>query len=495
MFTDRTPILQLIENRFDGKPILVVGDLMLDRYIWGSVSRISPEAPVPVVRWDRECDRCGGAANVVLNLARLGMRPLIAGLVGEDADGRRLLTLLTEAGCDTRSVLALPQRPTSTKTRIIGGHQQMLRLDREEADHPPPEAVQTLTEHLLARLEEADPPGAIILSDYNKGVLTPGLCQAVISAGRRLGIPVLVDPKGVDFVKYSGATVLCPNRLELATAIPAPIGDLDNLLQAGEGLRQHIRVDFLAVTLSELGIALVDGGPHTTRLPAVAREVFDVSGAGDTVIAVLGACLACGLPRLDALNLANLAAGVVVGKVGTYPIAAHELLEAVVSAQALDQSDKICSLETARSRVAAWKARKETVVFTNGCFDLLHAGHVTYLEAARNLGHRLVVGLNTDNSVSRLKGPRRPIIREEDRARVLAAMAAVDLVILFDEDTPLTLIRALEPDLLAKGADYREDQVVGGNEVKSWGGRVALVPLVAGRSTSRIVAEIREDAE
>jgi len=307
-----------------------------------------------------------------------------------------------------------------------------------------------------------------------------------VVAARAEGIPVLVDPKGRDFAKYAGASLITPNRAELAWATGVPREDLSGLLAAAGKLRRELDLGLLVLTLSELGLALVDA-EKTRRIPALAREVFDVSGAGDTVIATFAAGLAAGLGATDTAHLANLAAGVVVGKVGTVPIARVDLLAAISGESALEQAAKIIDLTTAKARVQGWQAAGERVVFTNGCFDLLHVGHVSYLEHARRHGQRLVVGLNTDRSVRALKGPARPLIGEDDRARVLAALASVDAVVLFDEATPLDLILALRPDILAKGADYREEAVVGAPEVKSWGGLLVLIPLVEDRSTTGII--------
>jgi D-beta-D-heptose 7-phosphate kinase/D-beta-D-heptose 1-phosphate adenosyltransferase len=332
---------------------------------------------------------------------------------------------------------------------------------------------------------------ALILSDYAKGVLTRNLCRRLIETARARGLPVLVDPKGNNFSRYTGATLITPNRSELALATGNDVQDLDTLLSAGADLREALDLRLLVLTLSEQGMALIEpDGVH--QIPAVARDVFDVSGAGDTVIATFAAGLAAGLGLVDTAHLANLAAGVVVGKVGTATITGKELLAAISGESALEQAAKICEPAAAREQVRRWQAGGEHVVFTNGCFDLLHVGHVTYLERARRYGHRLVVGLNTDGSVRRLKGPERPLIRQGDRARVLAALASVDAVVLFDEDTPLNLIERLHPDVLAKGADYREDQVVGAAQVKSWGGRVVLVPLVEDRSTTGIIERMNE---
>lgn len=470
-----------------GSPwVLVVGDLMLDRYLWGSVERISPEAPVPVVLLDRENCRPGGAANVAANLASLGLPCQIVGAIGRDDAARQLTEAITQAGVGTRYLVALPERPTVTKTRIVGGHQQMLRVDRESSS-----ALTTQERALLQQALEAamaNAPAAVVLSDYAKGVLHPALCRWLIDAAKQARIPVLVDPKGRDYTKYAGATALTPNRRE-TSEVCGGIPDIDRLLDAAETLRRQLDLEFLAVTRSEDGISLLEEG-RRLHIPAMARQVFDVSGAGDTVIATLAAGLVAGLGHVDALHLANLAAGVVVGKVGTASITREELLEALSEEEVREQVDKVCDLPHLLARVGAWRAAGQRIVFTNGCFDLLHAGHVTYLETARKLGDRLIVGLNTDRSVRLLKGPNRPVIHEADRARVMAALEAVDAVILFDEETPLELITALRPDVLVKGSDYREDQVVGAAEVKSWGGQVVLVPLVPGRSTTAILDRI-----
>ncbi|CAK0768700.1 D-beta-D-heptose 7-phosphate kinase / D-beta-D-heptose 1-phosphate adenylyltransferase [Gammaproteobacteria bacterium] len=478
-----------LRYHFGGRSLLVIGDLMLDRYLWGEVGRISPEAPVPVVRLLRQSDNPGGGANVALNLHGLGLPVMIVGVSGTDAEGTRLAALLATAGIDTSGIVSLTDRPTSCKTRVIGEHQQMLRIDVEDTS-PFSEAITTnLIAHVASLLERK--PAAVILSDYGKGVLAPRLCQATIAICHSAGIPVLVDPKGRDYTRYRGATLLSPNRAELALATGVPSRDLDALLVAGEQLRASLDLRYLLVTLGDQGMTLLDG-VTPVHIPAIAKEVYDVSGAGDTVIATTAAGLVAGLPIQDALRLANLAAGVVIGKVGTTPITTDELVAALSDEQARVQSEKIFTLPLLLKQIERWRGRSERIVFTNGCFDLLHAGHVTYLERARRVGQRLIVGLNTDRSVRALKGEARPIIHEGDRARVLAALAAVDAVILFDEDTPLGLIRAARPDVLAKGADYREDQVVGGGEVKSWGGQVYLVPLEEGLSSSNIMKRIRE---
>jgi D-beta-D-heptose 7-phosphate kinase / D-beta-D-heptose 1-phosphate adenosyltransferase len=494
MFHSRDCVLHEIRSGFGNRKVVVIGDLMLDRYLWGNVQRISPEAPVPVLHLERTTETAGGAANVARNLSALGLDVFLVGVTGNDEGRELLLRELAADGLTTDGVLTASDRKTTVKTRVVGNRQQMIRIDEELAIPLALDDRQHVLAAAIARLPEAD---ALVLSDYAKGVLSEDLCRALIESARAHGLPVLVDPKGADFSGYAGASVVTPNRGELALATGTSAQSLDALLRAAAVLRETLNLELLVLTLSELGMALIEpNGNH--QIPAVAREVFDVSGAGDTVIATFAAGLAAGLGHFDTAHLANLAAGVVVGKVGTVPVTAQELLAAISGESALEQAAKICELAAARTQVRRWQADGERVVFTNGCFDLLHVGHVTYLERARSFGHRLVVGLNTDDSVRRLKGPDRPLIGEDDRARVLAALASVDAVVLFDQDTPLELIEQLHPDVLAKGADYREEQVVGAAQVKARGGRVVLVPLVEDKSTTGIIermngAELSQD--
>ena len=482
-------LIETVRDRFGdtGQWVLVVGDLMLDRYFIGEVERISPEAPVPVILVKQQNERAGGAANVAANLAQLGVPTRLAGCVGNDIDGQALLRLVNGMGIATDGVLLSSHRPTTTKTRMMGGHQQMLRLDQE--NRAPFNAEEAAQLEALVMQQLAARPAVIILSDYAKGVLAASLCSAFINEARKLNIPVLVDPKGHDYSKYRGATALTPNKRETAEACRVDANDNDALMQAAAELRKSLDLDFFAVTRGEEGISVI-GDDTVLHIPATAKQVFDVSGAGDTVIATLAAGLIGGLDAPEAFHLANIAAGVVVGKVGTVPIAQEELLQALLTQESAAQADKICDLPSLKARVLNWRKHGERIVFTNGCFDLLHAGHVTYLEAARKTGDRLVLGLNTDRSVRALKGPTRPVIHELDRARVLAALEAVDAVILFDDDTPLALIESIRPDVLVKGSDYSENEVVGGAEVKSWGGRIALIPIVPGRSTSGIIEKL-----
>ncbi|MGC4065896.1 MAG: D-glycero-beta-D-manno-heptose-7-phosphate kinase [Polyangiaceae bacterium] len=471
-------------RKLEGQTALVVGDLMLDAYLRGKVSRISPEAPVPVVEiTERRCT-LGGAANVALNMVHLAMKARLIGVLGTDASGDEVHRLLCSAGIDASGLHASSCRRTTQKTRVMGGVQQMVRLDEEDRKQLLPEEEDAV----LANIEVALRTGVsvVVLSDYAKGTLTPKICHQTIARCRELRVPVLVDPKGTDFTKYRGATAVTPNWSELKAVLHSGTdASAVELLHQAEALRREYELEMLLATRGEDGISLIaeDGHYHS---PARAQRVFDVSGAGDTVMAVVAGCLAAAVPPRHAVDLANLAAGVVVSKVGTAPVDLKELK------QRINERDpwgpKVLDRNAAASRIAAWKEQGEKIVFTNGCFDLLHVGHVTYLRKARALGDCLVVGLNTDASVQRLKGPTRPVVSENNRAEVLAALESVDVVVLFGEDTPLELIKELRPNVLCKGADYSEDTVVGAKEVKSWGGEVALIDLVDGASSTKLIA-------
>ncbi len=469
------------------KWVLVIGDLMLDRYLIGDVQRISPEAPVPVVMLKQQNDRAGGAANVAANLAKLGIATSIAGCVGMDAEAAILLTLIKQLGIKYEALIHSSERPTITKTRVMSSRQQIVRIDQEsQAKFSFAENAEL---HVLIARAIQEKPSIVILSDYAKGVLSEEVCQYIIAACKEANIAVIADPKGQDYSKYKGVTALTPNKKETAEACGVSVNDTSALLSSAKRLKDDLGLDFLAITRGDEGLTLLDKN-NEHHVTATAKEVFDVSGAGDTVIATLAAGLIHGLTPLDALILANIAAGIVVGKIGTVPIQLNELLHELTFKNTSEQADKITDIAGLSLRVREWQSANQKIVFTNGCFDLLHAGHVAYLEAAKKTGDKLILGLNTDRSVCALKGPSRPVIHEQDRARVLAALAAVDAVILFDEDTPLNLINAIKPDIIAKGGDYTEAQVVGGVEVKSWGGKVAIIDLVAGRSTSSILEKI-----
>lgn len=485
MLPELHSILNLLEGGFSQIKILVVGDIMLDRYIHGEVERISPEAPVPVLRHAQRYERAGGAANVAMNLAGLGCQAILAGFWGSDTEQAEIKALLDRAGIDTVGVVS-SSLPTISKTRIVGRMQQLLRLDIESRENPPAVELDRLIERATSLVDKVH---AVILSDYAKGALSRSVCESVIRAAVSKGIPVLADPKTPDLSKYAGATSVCPNLSELSLATGISAHQAEELLDAGQNLVAKHDIQFLTVTMSEKGIAVLwpEGRYHS---PARAREVFDVSGAGDTVIATLAASLAGGLKVETAVDLANLAAGIVVGKMGTVPVAQHELIAALTPSTNLTAGEKILDRHRLSKRVAEWRASGETIVFTNGCFDLLHVGHITLLEDCRRFGSKLVLGLNADASVCRLKGPTRPIVGENERARVMAALASVDAVVLFEEDTPLELIRELRPDVLVKGGDYTIETVVGHEHVLDAGGRVEIVPTVEGFSTTNIVRKL-----
>jgi D-beta-D-heptose 7-phosphate kinase/D-beta-D-heptose 1-phosphate adenosyltransferase len=467
---------------------LVIGDLMLDEYLWGKAERISPEAPVQVVDVIREELRLGGAGNVVHNLAALGADVSVCSVVGDDQNGRELLGQFCHHHIDTRAVFQDPARRTSRKTRVVAAHQQIVRIDRESREAVPPAVEQQLCEWIA---DHAGEYTVIVLSDYNKGVLTPAVIASAIATAAVTGIPVLVDPKGTDFSRYGGATLLTPNRKEAEAASGIAITDTASLAEAAEVIMAATGLKHLLITRSEEGMSLFSQSGEVVHIPTVAREVFDVSGAGDTVLATLAVGIASGFSMAEAAHLANVAAGIAVGKLGTSIVTPQEIIDTVSLAHK-DSHVKIKSLDVLTALIAAEKQRGKRVVFTNGCFDLLHAGHVKYLQHARNLGDLLILGLNSDASVRRLKGPKRPLIDQEERAHLLAALDCINYVVVFDEDTPLELIIALKPHILAKGGDYSLDGVVGREFVESYGGRVELITFVDGKSTTNIIERILE---
>ena len=482
---EQSRLLSLIESGFAALRILVIGDVMLDRSILGDVDRISPEAPVPVLRSVRTTTAPGGAANVAMNLVGLGVKAAQAGFWGNDVEMRELSALLTTSGVDFSGMIVSGQS-TISKTRIVSRNQQLLRLDVENADPRPGAEQQALRERSLELVRTAD---AVILSDYSKGALTPQLCQAVIALARERGIPVLVDPKGPDFNKYVGATTICPNLQELGLVTGIDRRNLEELLGAAQRLVSQLGIDYMTVTMSEKGIRILypDSVFHS---PTRAREVFDVTGAGDTVIATLAASLAGGLDPETAVTLANIAAGIVVAKTGTAPISRNELVAEFTASTQMKGPDKILDLQHLLVRLAEWRASGNRIVFTNGCFDILHVGHITLLEQCREFGDKVVIGLNSDASVKGLKGPARPLVGENERARVLAALGSTDAVIIFDEPTPFELIRFVRPDVLVKGGDYATSTIVGADDVVTWGGRVEIVPTVNGVSTTNTIRKM-----
>jgi D-beta-D-heptose 7-phosphate kinase/D-beta-D-heptose 1-phosphate adenosyltransferase len=471
-------------GRFARARVLVVGDFILDRFVHGVIERISPEAPIPVLHGQSEKLALGGAGNVVANIVSLGGKAIPVSVVGDDFPGRTLRAMLEAEGIDTGGIHASSGRLTSAKSRFSALNQQILRFDEEEVRALAPDERKALAAAFHASLGGAD---IVILSDYGKGVLTGGVAAELISACRASGKPVLVDPKGRDFSRYAGATAVTPNRKELGEAYGHPLSSDQEITEAARSLIAAHGFSFILATRSEKGMSVV--GPADVRhIATQAREVFDVSGAGDTVIASFALGLAAGLDRFAAAEVANAAAGVVVGKRGTARLSSAELLDALSrGAGHMQLSSGIVSAEVAAELAAAWKREGLKVGFTNGCFDLLHAGHVALLQSARAACDRLILGVNSDDSVRRLKGPGRPVNGEQDRAFVLSALAAVDLVVVFGEDTPLELISAIRPDVLVKGADYTIDQVVGADIVQADGGKVVLVDLVHGRSTTSML--------
>lgn len=464
--------------------VLVAGDVMLDRYWHGGTGRISPEAPVPVVRVGDEQIRPGGAANVAMNVSALGAEVALVGLVGDDDNGRLLSGSLEKAGvrCD---LAAVPGHPTICKLRVLSRRQQLIRLDFERPFSAP--ETTGLPGRFSAGLQQA---GVVILSDYAKGTL--GAAPQLIAEARGAGRPVLVDPKGADWSRYRGATVLTPNLAELE-AVAGACDDAAALEARAAEILRTLELEALLVTRGEAGMSLFRPGQPPLHLPAHAREVYDVTGAGDTVISVLATALAAGAELEAATALANLAAGLVVAKVGTASVSVAELEAALGPAGTGERG--VVDRRNLAALVAAAKARGERVVMTNGCFDLLHAGHVTYLAQARALGDRLAVAVNDDASVRRLKGAGRPVMPLAQRLTVLAGLAAVDWVVPFAEDTPAALIGEVLPDVLVKGGDYTPDAIAGADAVRHNGGEIRVLDYVDGESTTALLARIRGEEE
>lgn len=468
-----------------GKRIVVLGDVMMDLFIYGACVRISPEAPIPVVLVEREDAMLGGAGNVARNIAALGGEAVLIGMVGADAAADDLRARIAAEPGITADLL-VDARPTTRKIRYVVGQQQMLRADVERVLPADPAPLLAAVERALA---DAD---ALVLSDYAKGVLTPALLRAVIDRARALGKPVIADPKSSNVARYDGVTVLTPNAAEAKLATGLPCGDDDEAAAVATALLAHMPdSEAVLVTRGPRGMTLGRRDRPLQHLSTVAREVFDVSGAGDTVVASVALALAAGLDLSVATELGNIAAGIAVSKAGTAVVTAHELVLAVNAGDIDPSRRKVLSLEDGVEVVGRWRRNNEAIGFTNGCFDLLHPGHVAQLAQAKATCDRLVVGLNTDASVRRLKGPERPVQDQDARATVLAALEAVDLVILFDDETPLRLIEAIRPDVLIKGKDYRIEQVVGADLVLGYGGRVVLADMVPGQSTTGIIARLR----
>ena len=460
--------------------VLVAGDLMLDRYWHGTTSRISPEAPIPVVAVKQEESRPGGAANVALNVAALGAKVSLGGILGLDGPGDELVNILQEVGVE--SLIARDQSQTTiTKLRIISQHQQLIRADFEQPC--PAHLIQQMGDQVLNALSEHD---VLLLSDYAKGALTD--CERLIAAARAANKPVLIDPKGTDFQRYRGATMLTPNLAEFEAVVGSCDNDEQIVEKAGR-LIADFDLEALLITRSEHGMSLVTAAGEHHHFPAHARDVFDVTGAGDTVISTLAVALASGCDMPTAVILANYAASIVVGKLGTATVTTPELKQAIDHDAVPEGGIVTPSQLLAAVRDARHYGHR--IVFTNGCFDILHAGHVAYLQEAARLGDRLIVAVNGDDSVRRLKGAGRPVNRLENRMTVLAALKGVEWVVGFDEDTPIPLLEAIKPDVLVKGGDYSLDQVVGADRVLAYGGEVKVLNVEAGLSTSATIDYIR----
>jgi D-beta-D-heptose 7-phosphate kinase/D-beta-D-heptose 1-phosphate adenosyltransferase len=483
--TETTTDLGAYVKKFSRASVLVVGDAMLDRYVYGEVERVSPEAPVPILTVTREVAMPGGAGNVVRNLIALESSAAFVSVVGDDQAGSDLTGLIGGQQRVEPWLLVQSGRTTTMKTRYIAQGQHLIRADREETIALPAKLADRL---IRIALDAMAATTVTILSDYRKGVLSTEVAEALIAGAKSLGRKIIVDPKGHDYSRYKGADVVTPNRRELAEATGLSVATEAGIVAAAQVLINRHDFGAVLVTRAEDGMSLITK-TEIRHYPGEATEVYDVSGAGDTVVAALAAALAVDVPLFEAARLANIAGGLVVAKVGTAVIRPAEILAAI--APATGALRKVVTPAAAAEAAERWRARGYKVGFTNGCFDLLHPGHVHMLEQCRAMCDRLIVGINADASVQRLKGPTRPAQGEAARAAVLAALTSVDLVCLFEEDTPLELLKLIKPDLLIKGADYTRDTVVGAAEVESWGGAVALAELLPGHSTTATLARLR----
>jgi D-beta-D-heptose 7-phosphate kinase/D-beta-D-heptose 1-phosphate adenosyltransferase len=484
-------LIELVQRL--GQPrVLVVGDLMLDRYVWGDAERISQEAPVILLHADHREERLGGASSVATLLRALGARVALAGVIGADPDGARVRQMLSDLGIEHDGVVPCSDRPTTVKERYIGRAQQrhpqqMIRVDYEKRSAVSTDVEAELRQAIAQQLRRAD---IVLISDYDKGVCTPGLLTATIAGARSCGLRTLADPiRGRDYRKYHGCSAITPNRLEAALATGLPLATPPQVLEAAGLLREQLDLEAAVVTLDKDGMALAHRDGRRAIFPTRPRQVYDITGAGDMVLSVLGMALAAGADYEAAIRLANVAGGLEVEKIGVATVTRDEILRDLLRA-GTGGSQKVLSREMLAHELASRRALGQRVAFTNGCFDILHAGHIHYLQEARAQADLLVVGLNSDASIHGLKGPGRPVHREHDRAHVLAALQAVDFVAVFDESTPLELIKVVHPDVLVKGADYRKHEVVGGDFVEGYGGRVHLAQYHQGHSTTSVLQKL-----
>jgi D-beta-D-heptose 7-phosphate kinase / D-beta-D-heptose 1-phosphate adenosyltransferase len=479
--------LYRILNGFHAARVLVLGDVMLDRFVYGSVERISPEAPIPVVNVERVLDMPGGAANVARNIAAMGARAILLGVVGEDLPAQDLRTQLASSPNIDARLIADASRPTSVKTRYVAESQQVMRADRESRVALSAAIERLLLDEFSLALREAR---VIVFSDYAKGVLAESVTRAAIDIARRAGKTIIVDPKSKDFAKYRGATLLTPNRLELQQACGQECITDDEVVDGARRILDQKVCEAMVVTRGKDGMSVVETGGAAVHLPTAAQQVFDVSGAGDTAVAAIALAIATGADMRQAAGLANIAAGIVVGKRGTATVTTGEIIATLHPIDGRTDPQKIFALDTVLQLARGWREQGLKIAFANGCFDLLHPGHISLLEQARRSADRLIVGLNADMSIRRLKGANRPVQSEVARATVLAAIKSVDAVVIFAEDTPINLIETLAPDVLVKGADYTLDKVVGADVVMARGGKVLLVDLLTGHSTSDTVKRV-----
>jgi D-beta-D-heptose 7-phosphate kinase/D-beta-D-heptose 1-phosphate adenosyltransferase len=474
---------------FSDVKVIVLGDIILDRYFWGDVHRISPEGPVPVVKIAKKTMSPGGAGNVAMNLKGLGCHQVLLGLAGDDANGKCLGQILAQEGIQ-HDLVTIPQHLTTTKTRIVGQGQQVVRLDEEKRP-----VVNSDTREALFSLFDKALAGAtgVILSDYGKGIMTTEIAGHVIEKCRAKKIPLFIDPKGTDWERYQGAFCITPNQAEFRLIEPF-VGEEEDLLDE-KAIKVLARYDleYLLLTRGAKGMTLYRRQQPPVHIQAQAREVFDVSGAGDTVIAAMAAAASTGVPMIQAAEIANTAAGIVVGKLGTQPVQRLELKQAL-SGNRLDSTTKVVTRQRAEEKIEAWRRAGNKITFTNGCFDILHVGHIKLLHAAAALGNRLIVGLNSDRSIRNLKGENRPIVPEDERAALLSSIDGVDLVVIFDQETPIDLIESFLPDVIVKGGDYRPETVVGADIVEKNGGTVVIVPLIGGISSTHIIESISRNS-
>ncbi len=475
-------------SKFETCHILVVGDLMIDEYLWGEVDRISPEAPVQVVSVQDEELTLGGSGNVVNNLVALGARVSAVGVTGAGSNGKLLRDMLDELGVDTRGVISEPNRSTTKKTRIIADHQQVLRIDKETKSNISHQTWETVAQAAENIIPEVD---VVLISDYGKGLITGQLLSQLTRAARKHGKLTIADPKGLDFTKYSGVNVITPNKKEAALAAGVEIVDDPSLFEAGQRLLQKTGVDKLVITCGKEGMVYFEPHSQPQKISTKARQVYDVSGAGDTVLALLGLAVACGMSFKDGLTLANTGAGIVVGKVGTATVSKRELA-AALQLTPDDIASKQIDLGELTSIVKDLRKKGKRIVFTNGCFDLLHVGHLKLLAASKQLGDILIVAVDDDDSVRQLKGPDRPIIRAGERVRIISGLDCVDHVILFSSRELDKLIDIARPDVLTKGSNYQSTEVFGREIVERHGGRVELIPITEDVSSTQIINNIKK---